>query len=31
MWDENTLDFLHYETTYYVVGHMLERLKALMS
>ncbi|MCC8139276.1 MAG: DUF3786 domain-containing protein [Lachnospiraceae bacterium] len=31
MWDENTLDFLHYETTYYVVGHVLERLKALVS
>ncbi|MCD8398189.1 MAG: DUF3786 domain-containing protein [Lachnospiraceae bacterium] len=30
MWDENTLDFLRYETTYYVLGHVLERLKELM-
>ncbi|MCD8103643.1 MAG: DUF3786 domain-containing protein [Lachnospiraceae bacterium] len=30
MWDENTLDFLRYETTYYVLGHVLERLKTLM-
>ncbi|MCC8163449.1 MAG: DUF3786 domain-containing protein [Lachnospiraceae bacterium] len=30
MWDENTLDFLRYETTYYVVGHVLDRLKELM-
>ncbi|MCD8076019.1 MAG: DUF3786 domain-containing protein [Lachnospiraceae bacterium] len=30
MWDENTLEFLRYETTYYVLGHVLERLKELM-
>ncbi|MCC8065807.1 MAG: DUF3786 domain-containing protein [Clostridiales bacterium] len=30
MWDENTLDFLRYETTYYVLGHVLERLVGLM-
>lgn len=30
MWDENTLDFIRYETTYYVTGHVLGRLKKLM-
>ncbi len=30
MWDENTLDFLRYETTYYVLGHVLNRLKEQM-
>lgn len=30
LWDLNTLDFLHYETTYYVAGHLLHRLRELM-
>ncbi len=29
LWDENTLDFMHYETTYYVAGHLMKRLKEL--
>lgn len=31
LWDLNTLDFLHYETTYYVAGHLLHRLRELMA
>lgn len=30
LWDENTLDFVHYETTYYIQGHLLDRLRTLM-
>ncbi len=30
LWDENTLDFIHYETTYYVAGHLFQRLLELM-
>ena len=30
LWDGNTLDFLHYETTYYLAGHLLHRLRELM-
>lgn len=30
LWDTNTLQFLHYETTYYLAEHLLDRLKALM-
>ncbi len=30
LWDGNTLDFLHYETTYYIAGHLLHRLRELM-
>lgn len=30
LWDDNTLDFLHYETTYYIAGHLLHRLRELM-
>lgn len=26
LWDENTLDFMHFETTFYASGHILERL-----
>ena len=26
LWDENTLDFLRYETTFYIAGHLLEQL-----
>ncbi|MDO4633269.1 MAG: DUF3786 domain-containing protein [Eubacteriales bacterium] len=29
MWDENALSFLRYETTYYVVGHLIKRLMEL--
>lgn len=31
LWDLNTLDFLHYETTYYLAGHLLHRLRELMA
>lgn len=27
LWDENTLDYLHYETTFFIAFHMLERIK----
>ena len=30
LWDTNTLQFLHYETTYYAAGHLLHRLHELM-
>lgn len=30
LWDLNTLDFLHYETTYYIAGHLLHCLRELM-
>lgn len=26
MWDKNTLDFMHFETTFYAAGHLLKRL-----
>ena len=26
MWDENILQFMHFETTFYVTGHVIERL-----
>lgn len=29
-WDMNTLDFVHYETTYYIAGHLVSRLRELM-
>ena len=29
MWDENILQFMHFETTFYVTGHVIERLQAL--
>lgn len=28
LWDENTLQFLHYETTYYAANHLFSRLRA---
>lgn len=28
-WDMNTLDYLHYETTYYIAGHLFARLREL--
>lgn len=30
LWDENILDFMRYETTYYCVGHLLKRLREMM-
>lgn len=30
LWDTNTLQYLRYETTYYVAGHLLHRLRELM-
>lgn len=27
MWDKNTLDFMHFETTFYAANHLLKRLK----
>jgi len=30
LWDTNTLDFVHYETTYYIAGHLLSRLRDLL-
>ena len=30
-WDLNTLQFLRYETTYYLAGHLLRRLRELMA
>lgn len=29
MWDKNTLDFMHFETTFYAVSHLLCRLEEL--
>lgn len=30
LWDLNTLNYLHYETTYYIAGHLLHRLRELI-
>lgn len=30
LWDKNTLDYMHYETTYYAVNHLVKRLKEEM-
>ncbi len=30
MWDENVIDFVHYETTYFILGHVLRRIKEIM-
>lgn len=27
LWDQNTMDFMHFETTFYLQGDLLERLK----
>ena len=27
LWDENILDYMHYETTYFAASHLLSRLK----
>lgn len=29
LWDENTLDYMHYETTFYAASHIFERLAQL--
>lgn len=29
LWDENALDFMHFETTFYASGHILQRLTEL--
>lgn len=29
MWDTNTLDFMHFETTFYAANHLLQRPTAL--
>ena len=29
LWDENILDYMHYETTFYATSHLFERLKKL--
>lgn len=28
-WDENILDYMHFETTFFAAGHLLERLKEI--
>lgn len=30
MWDENVLDYVHYETTYFIVSHVLNRICEIM-
>lgn len=30
LWDRNLLDYIHYETSYFIAGHLMKRLKALM-
>jgi len=30
LWDRNTLQFLHYETTYYIMGHILQKIDRLL-
>ena len=29
LWDENILDYMHYETTYFAASHLLKRLREL--
>ena len=31
LWDENVLDFMRYETTFYAAGYLLERLSGWMN
>lgn len=31
LWDENVMDYMHYETTYYCVSQLLSRLRELMA
>lgn len=30
MWDENVLDYVHYETTFFIVSHVLKRIMEIM-
>lgn len=30
LWDKNALDFMHFETTYYLQGHLMKRLSELL-
>lgn len=30
LWDENILDYMHYETTFYIVNHIFDRLEELI-
>lgn len=30
LWDRNLQDFIHYETSYFIAGHLMRRLKELM-
>jgi len=30
LWDRNTMQFMHFETTFYLQGDLLERLKSCM-
>jgi len=30
LWDRNLLDYIHYETSYFIAGHLMRRLKELM-
>lgn len=30
LWDRNLLDFIHYETSYFIAGHLMSRLKSIM-
>jgi hypothetical protein len=29
LWDEQILDYMHYETTFYVASHILDRLREI--
>ena len=31
LWDENVLDFMRYETTFYAAGYLLDRLSGWMN
>lgn len=31
LWDENVLDYMHFETTFFVVGHLFDRLKEIIT
>lgn len=30
MWDENILDYIHFETSFFIAGHVLSRIKEVM-
>ena len=30
MWDENLLDYMHYETSYLALGHLWKRMEELL-